>query len=347
MPRRSARHKRRSSNQHYKKYFALIGLFLFFLLFLSFYAFYKQFHQSYTQARSLTSENFQDQDFYTIALISSAGSFESQPLEFSSVKLLFLSPGQNSFVVYEIPPDLEIDIPGKFGYEKISSLFTLGTLDLMEGDGCSESCISGGLEFSVDSLENFIGIKIDRFVFIDPSLVEFSENLLINGKISNIFNKEYVSSLKASLLTNMKFTDFLTFYYLIRGYSQDDVEFKSFTNNDEMDSALRQLTFDSNCALEKKSVAVLNAAGTPGLASFGARVVKNRGGHVVAVENASRNSDKTYLIASESDSSLVRYLSSFFEISEVYSKEELNFTDAVLDRADITLILGIDNAGKY
>jgi hypothetical protein len=350
MPRRSARYKRKSRNNKLKKYLGIFTLFIVFLLFLGFYAFYKQFHQSYISAASATSDNFGDKDFYSVALISTQDEFAQSPLILDKIKILFVSPKHDNFTVYEVPTDFEVDMPGKFGNEKISKSFALGTMGCgTVGEAPSEDCFSKGLNYTITNLENLTANKIDRFVLVEPSLNDFSEEILINSNPRKFFNRLEIKSLRKSLKTDMTFSDFLHFYSLIRSYSKKDVSHETFNAPENFDAFLRELTFDSNLAEEKKSIAVLNGTSVSGLASFGSRVVKNRGGHVVSVDNAVNNYEESYLIASNKEDLTVKYLAAFFGIKNIYNKGELSTvsSETVTERTDVTLILGLDNSAKY
>lgn len=349
MPRRSARYKRRSKNSNKKKYLVIFALCVGFFLFLTSYAFYKQFHQTYISASSITSQDFRTQDFYTVAVISTEDSFDTSPLVLKSVKLIFFSTKHKDFLVYEIPSDLEVSFPGKFGTDNISKAFALGTMDIDTSSGCDLNCFNAGADLTRVTLEGLIGAKIDRFVIVDPSLADFSEDIFITSDFMKLFQKSKIQSLKKSLRTDMSFADFLHFYSLARDFSKNDIKYETFTQSEVLDSSLRQLTYDSELAEERKSIAILNGTSIPGLASFGARVVKNRGGHVVAEDNAAGDYEETYLIVENKDNLTVSYLAQFFDVQDVYSKEELPFsiTDSAIDRAEVTLILGLDNGLKY
>jgi len=344
MPRRPARYKRRRQSSPFRKYFGVGVLFISFLLFLSLYAFYKQFHQSYTSASSMTSDDFKHKDFYTIALLSSEDPFDTVPLKLKSVKLLFLSPEHSVFNVCDVPTTLLLDMPGKFGEEELSKSFALGTMEFSLLD---EAYYEAGINFTLTVLQNLIGTKIDRFVVVEPSMAEFSEKLLIEGNFLELFHKSESGDIKQSLKTNMSFADFLHFYSLIKSFSKNELIFSMFESSDLLDTFIREVTYDTGFAEEKESIAILNGSGLPGVAGFGARVAKNMGGHVVAVDNANGTYEKSYLIVEDKTSQTTSYLLSFFEDVEVRSKSELNFDEPVLDRADATLILGLDIASKY
>jgi len=343
-PARYTRHKRRRKTTTLRKYFGTGVLFAGFLLFLSLYAFYKQFHQSYTSAASAISSDFKHKDFYTVALLYSEGTFNDAPLIINSIKILFLSTEHSIFSVYDMPTDLTFDMPGKFGEEQLSKSFALGTMVLFSSD---DMYYETGINFTLNVLQNLIGAKIDRFVLVEPRTAKFAESLLIEGDAFALFHKSEIKNIKQSLKTNMSFTDLLHFYSLSTGFSKSEITFDTFESPDLLDTFIRETTYDSSFAEEKKSIAVLNGSGFSGLASFGARVVKNRGGHIVAVDNAKDIHEKSYLIVDDKTSETASYLLSFFEDAEIYSKDELNFDEPVLDRADVTLILGLDIASKY
>jgi len=344
MPRKPARHKPRHKTASGRKYLGIGVLFISFLLFLSLYAFYKQFHQSYTSASSMTSNDFTHKDFYTVVLLSSEDPFDISPLKLKSIKLLFLSPEHSVFRVYDVPATLIFDMPGKFGEEELSKSFALGTMEFSLAD---EAYYEAGINFTLTVLQNLIGTKIDRFVVVEPSMAEFSEKLLVEGNLLELLHKSESRNIKQSLKTNMSFADFLHFYSLVRGFSKSEITLSTFESRELLDSFIREATYDTRFAEEKKSIAILNGSGLSGVAGFGARVAKNMGGHVVAVDNANDTYEKSYLIVGDKTSQTTLYLLSFFEDVEVLSKGELIFDEPVLDRADVTLILGLDIASKY
>ena len=319
-------------------------MFVGFLLFLSLYAFYKQFHQSYTFASSMTSDDFKHKDFYTIALLSSEDPFDIVPLRLRSIKLLFLSPEHSVFSVYDVPTTLTFDMPGKFGEEELSKSFALGTMEFSSSD---EIYYESGMNFTLKVLQDLTGIKVDRFVLVEPSMAEFSETLLVKGNILELLHRSESKNIKQSLKTNMSSADFLHFYSLVTGFSKSETTFSTFESPDLLDAFIREMTYDTRFAEEKKSIAVLNGSGLSGVAGFGARVAKNMGGHVVAVDNANDTYEKSYLIVEDRTCQTTLYLLSFFNDVEVRLRSEVDFDEPVLDRADTTLIFGLDIASKY
>ena len=111
----------------------------------------------------MTSDDFKHKDFYTVALLSSEDPFDTAPLRLKSIKLLFLSPEHSVFSVYDVPPTLVFDMPGKFGEEELSKSFALGTMEFSLSDGQQ---FTASFRPSLTVLQNLIGTKIDRFVIV-------------------------------------------------------------------------------------------------------------------------------------------------------------------------------------
>jgi len=203
------------------------------------------------------------------------------------------------------------------------------------------------MNFTLTVLQDLIGIKVDRFVLVEPSMAEFSETLLVKGNILELLHRSESKNIKQSLKTNMSSADFLHFYSLVTGFSKSETTFSTFESPDLLDAFIREMTYDTRFAEEKKSIAVLNGSGLSGVAGFGARVAKNMGGHVVAVDNANDTYEKSYLIVEDRTCHTTLYLLSFFNDVEVRLRSEVDFDEPVLDRADTTLIFGLDIASKY
>jgi hypothetical protein len=78
---------------------------------------------------------------------------------------------------------------------------------------------------------------------------------------------------------------------------------KNYIQDTEViDQEVRELMLLSPISKEGHSVAILNGAGKAGFAAFGARVVANNGGRVVAVNNSDENIKQSVLITDMQDS---------------------------------------------
>jgi len=105
------------------------------------------------------------------------------------------------------------------------------------------------------------------------------------------------------------------------------------------------MNFDGDVAGEELSVSLLNGTDYSGVALFGARLVTNSGGRVVAASNASSRYDVSYIITDVRDSATLSYLSRVLGINNIISKEDAQkFNENEVDRSDITVIVGFDTA---
>jgi len=154
-----------------------------------------------------------------------------------------------------------------------------------------------------------------------------------------------------SLKTDFSSGELWRFYTFLNHLSLENLAFLEFEpsylkDSRPLDEEIRNITFDSDVAFEAKDVAILNGTDISGVATFGGRVVKNIGGRVIAADNARRSYDKTLLVADDSSSETVNYISRFFDIEQVVTKNAVGLEENVLERADITLILGFDIVEK-
>jgi len=105
------------------------------------------------------------------------------------------------------------------------------------------------------------------------------------------------------------------------------------------------VTFSGNISKENLSIAVLNGTTESGVANFGARVVRNMGGRVVAVGNAYNDHVKSLIIANDPSSNTVRLLAHALNIEDVLSIEDASdYIESEISRADMTIIVGLDLA---
>jgi hypothetical protein len=152
--------------------------------------------------------------------------------------------------------------------------------------------------------------------------------------------------------TNLSLREIFDIYLFTRSLPSDRVFDKEIgvtylENTATLDEELKDLTFDSLLSEEQKSVAILNGSDSPGVAAFGARLVENYGGRVVAIGNAAHAYEKSMIITDDTTSESTRIISNLFAIKEIVLKSEMReFSETEISRSDITIILGLDFAGS-
>jgi hypothetical protein len=242
--------------------------------FLAGLAYVKNLTKGFASATSVTSYSISERDVFSVLYIS-VEDFSARPLFIHSIKTVFLDREEDRALVYEINPNMVVNIPGRYGNEEIYKVLALGSLKNPES-------VDGGLELLDKTILSLFGYRTDKYVVADSSLnTEFNE-LFTKGDATALLSFDAIKKLNNSMMTNLTFNEFYDIYRLLTQAPADKFMVKFFDdryilNPDLLDSEIRDLTFDSYVANEKKSVSVLNGAGVPGVANFGARIVNNAG----------------------------------------------------------------------
>lgn len=335
-----------SFNRSVRKRILRIGLvllvFLFSLGLLFSYTFYKYLNQKFASASSSTSYSISDDLLPTISYIV-VEDIESDPIIVKKVNFIIFNKNSKKVSIYDLPVDKDFSLPGKFGNEFLSRIFALGSLN------SSDRFISGA-NYINRSLLKLFGFKVDKFLLTDWEHEEFFDNLWHEGDVLSFKSLRDVSGLDGSFKTDLDIREFYDLMSFINSLPSDrvveDKNFpQSFENTDFFDSSIREVTFDSNVAGEKKNISVLNGTNYSGLASFGTRVIKNYGGRVVATNSTARTYDKSVIITDDINSQTTGFLSKVFKIDNVVSKDEAGvYIENEVDRSDVVVIFGFDSS---
>lgn len=342
-----AKGRTKGKKKDYKKYLSILSLFILSLGFLGFYSFFKQFNKAFIFADTSESHDLSS-DSYSVALFTLEDSFSASSPKLKNIKILVVKSDSSESILLDIPVNTKLDMPGKYGEEELSAALALGMLNSasLSGD-CDDACFGKSIAFVISSLKLLTGMTVDKWILVEPELHDFSESLLFRSKPTSFFDRNNISLLASSMKTNFKFSEFIRYYNIVRTLNQSSIKNLTFSVSDLFDNNLRELNYNSALAAEKFSIAVLNATKTPGVASYGARVVENAGGHVTSMENASQVAEETFIISDDLNSATVSYLADYFDVENLYLKKEAPFADSPIDRADVTLVIGIDFLPNY
>ena len=310
--------------------------------FLAGLAYVKNLTKGFASATSVTSYSISERDVFSVLYIS-VEDFSARPLFIHGLRAVFFDREDGKVLVYEIDPNMVVNIPGRYGDEEIYKVLALGSLKDPES-------VDGGLDLLDRTMFSLLGYRTDKYVMADSLLSTEFNDLFIKGDAAALLNLDTVKKLNNSMMTNLTFNEFYDIYRLLTSASADKFTVKIFDdryllNYDLLDSEIRDLTFDSYVANEKKSVSVLNGAGVPGVANFGARVVNNAGGRVVSVGNASTLYGESLIVADDLDNETVRHIVHAFGMEKVLLKTEaLGIGENEINRTDIVIIIGLDIA---
>src|SRR3989344_3113394 len=310
MPKKTVRSSKRSwkndkkANISRKKIVKLVSLIL--LVFLSVslllgYFSYKSLTVSFASASGSDSFDLINHDIFSVSVIP-INDLDSSPVLTKNLSLFIYDTEAKKVLRYDIPLNYVLDIPGKFGEENINKAFALGYSQNHD--------VMSGVDLVNSSIKKLVGINVDRYVL---TYGEFDReiNEVLNGKNP----LEYVSfdtikNLGLKFKTNLSLSELSHISSFASSLSKDDF----ISGFEAYDENIRELTFDSEIAIEKKNIAILNGSEISGVAWYGKRIAENMGIRVIASGNASGKYDESVIVTDSLASETLGYLKRFFEI---------------------------------
>lgn len=323
-----------------KKITVISSSFLLSILFLLGFILYKKVSQNFVSAESYNSYSLLNDHFPTFSFIV-VDSFSSDPVIVEKVEFVILDKESKKALIYTIPLNYIVDVPGRYSTEEFSKTFALGGLNAPDK-------LVGGLLLTNKTIFDLFGFKVDNYILVDRSLKDDFDKFVHEG----LLDFSNLSDVKSSFRTNMSLPEFYNTYLFLKSLPADrsireTLTFSYMQNPALLDDVIQDLTISSPISLEKKNIAVLNGTDISGIAQLGSRIVRNMGGRVVAVGNSVSKYGGSLLVVDNKNSETVRFLSHVFGVTKVLGKEEaFDVEENEIDRADITLILGFDLAEK-
>lgn len=304
---------------------------------------YKLLTKPFASAASVSSFDISNTQLVTLALIT-VDHLDSDPIQTKSINLIFFDTEKKKVVSFEIPLELEFDAPGRFGTEPYKNILSIGMLDSGE--------VGDGAELIRKSLKKQFGFPVDKFLLTEERYAEPVLETFKYGRSRGLLGLESLSGFALSSVTDASLSEVYGLYNLVNSLPSD--RFIAHENSEDfysdsayIDSVIRDLTFDSDVAHERASVAILNGTGVPGVAGSGQRVLENFGAYVVSTGNASQTYQETTLIVDSKNLKVASEISRFFPVKNVVEKRAFGNMEDVADRVDAALIIGLDMAESF
>lgn len=349
MPTRAAQKRKRKNRKSTKKkktiarlkrYASIALVFFISLSFLSGYFLYKRLTLELASAFSSDSVDVTKSDLYSIAY-AKVSNFSQDFIKTSEINLILVDKSTSKIISYEIPTDLVIDAPGRYGEEPLYNIMALGKLKTQ--DDMTES-----IDLLKRSITKVMGYSVDKYIVVEEAHAAYVDSFFDGTFFIDDLNT--LVNIKDSIKTSFSLQEIYDLNSFINSLPSDRIILKPLTqtyieNPIVLDEELMDLTFDSILSREQKSIAVLNGSNISGIANFTARVVKNHGGRVVAIGNSKEVFEESVLIVDDlySESSLL--LQRLFNIDNVIlSSDARNYNENEIARSDITIIIGLDEA---
>ena len=346
MKRRPAQRKKKVITRPMRKVILRVGIvFIIFLIsatFLGLYSLHKYVNHTYASALSTSSRPIVENRIPTISYIV-VENFRSDPLVLKKVNYIIFDKDTKKVLLYDLPVDNKYELPGKFGGEDLSKMFALGGLN-------SDNYLEAGVEIINRSITKLFGFKVDKYILVSEEEQLFFDDLWTRGGVLNLIRVAKFIGSNSSFISNMNLKDLYGLVSFIDSLPRDrvikDTSPLCYCNTQYFDDLIREATLESEIAQEKKDIAVLNGTNFSGLANFGARLVRNLGGRVIAISNTERFYDNSFIVADDINSQTVEVLSRVLRIDNIIMKSESHsFMENEIDRSDIVIIFGFDTSG--
>lgn len=249
------------------------------------------------------------------------------------------NPKEEEITLLTIPDETFTEVPGGHGRWQMRAVYGLGGNQLLK-----------------ETLTSFLAIPIDGFLDLTdtpyPSADKFIEKLRENP-LSGI-------SMLSLLKTDLSLWELIKLKMAILGVRFDKIagidplerkvlDKEKLPDGTEVytadpvriDSVLAAFQ-DPAVLAEHKSIAVFNAAETPLLAQYGARLINNLGGNVIITSNAKVKNSKTVVYGEKSQT--IKRLRQIFELDcQIKPKCDMISApeeDLATSRAEINIFLG-------
>jgi len=288
---------------------------------------------------------------YTLLLMS-VDSREGSSPHIESINLFSLNPQSKTAVMISIPSELKLNNLAEFGEISLSSLYAVGS--------GNDPDHTKSITTVSDTLENILAIPIDKYIITDQKGLKNIEDEANMELTWSNFNEllslrellrfpNLVTTLHSSLASDLSFQELTTLGKLLLSIREDkitklELREEDFKEISILDRKLAGNVFDPQIYEERLSIQVLNGTTIPAQAQQASRLIQNMGGRVVDTGNTTdQNSERSYILVRNESSYTLSKISKVLGINTI---RVYNSSYGIKDRADISVIVGLDTASK-
>jgi len=229
-------------------------------------------------------------------------------------------------------------VPLGFGGHQLKEVYSLGALTKPQAN----------LDLTSQTVRNLLALPIDGYIVTDDAGLGRIDRSLGDGLGMIRLLPNLLTEIRRQIKTNLTFPTLLRVGQMIwsarSGGESWNLSQEELFDWQHLDLELQKHFTDSKIVEERLKIQILNGTEESGLATHVARYVKNLGGDVIIVGNADQpDLRQSFLVTSQEDSYTVRRLIEVLQIEEVRRPEADRPLDEVGERADLTIILGLDS----
>lgn len=251
--------------------------------------------------------------------------------EVEELSLLNLDIQNKKYSYYTLPVDAAVDYPFSNAKGSIRKSYLEGNKNNKQGLGFLEKTVT-----------KLLAVPIDGFVIVDDKgLNEIESKVGEIGieKINSILRLKNISNVPIGILafrnssmTNLRIDEIVKILWFIKSVPDsstlvEEVSEQMLSSSEKWDNMWQKRIKINDVKRESIKVFIANASKSPkipGLAEWGARIVRNIGGSVLETENSFVDFDKNTIIAEDANLETVKQLSKALGLEEITLKADLN-----------------------
>lgn len=320
-------------------------------------ALYQFFKTPLAQASGslITSASWDGQSRFNLALVL-LEDLANPTSKVERFAILSLNPYGESLTLASLPVEAEVEVPGGQGKATFRVVYALGEI----------SAPKQNISLLVKTASQLLALPLDGYLLTDEeglgemkgmvgkqdlTLANFGKEVLSLETLKNFPSLLFAA--KKNVRTNLSLPDLFAvarFLLKVRFDRAFEIEISTslLEREEKLDRLLRRHFSEGKLEEEREKILVLNGTTVSGLAKRAARMIENLGGEVLDVRNAPEQNHQQGMIVAHAKSYTAKRIARLFGIRDFRSleilKKEPHFNEFM--RADIVLILGLDNLDK-
>lgn len=193
-----------------------------------------------------------------------------------------------------------------------------------------------------EATAQLLGFPVERHIIVSSAIDDQISSYIWAGDIFGLISQYNFSEFENKYETNFSTSELVDLLAFIKSLPDERIINIDVFDSSLTDDVFRDITFNSRLSASNHAIAVLNGANIEGLATHTSRVIKNLGGRVVAIQNADSFYVNSLLVTDLEKDESILILARVLDIDRIVSKSEVVGAEPAFDRADITIVVGVD-----
>lgn len=352
--RRRKKYKKRSSSAFSKKIklfgFGLVSVVISVFVLLGF-SFYKFLNAPFSNASGVINADGKAvwQNDFTNILLVKLDDKNDKNSNVNALAILHMNNESKRYDLYKIPVDTDIEYGLNYGKGKLSDVYRVGNSDQGRGFYLISQTVLKNLAINIDGYVALDNSGFDELSGIVGGID--ANDLSVALRVKNYLKLPgLITKFRTLAITNLTITDVFSILDFIKNTSEESGSVSELNVYQVLDpqnwDSLWQSKMDfSSVQKETIKVFISNASKDPkipGLAGWGARVIKNIGGSVLDTQNSFVDFDENTIITDNVDSPLVIKIAKTFNIKHIVLTDDVKSESGInpqVFRTSVSVVL--------